>query len=61
MIVVGVLGLATMIVVMWDKFDKPEYRSMRLVGFSEWRLSYLYNKVQKISFNSFVGILKTFH
>ena len=29
MIVVGLLGLATMVVVMWEKFNQPEYRTMR--------------------------------
>lgn len=33
MIVVGVLGIATMVVVMWEKFNQPAYRSMRAAVF----------------------------
>ena len=33
MIVVGLLGLATMVVVMWEKFNRPEYRTTRAAVF----------------------------
>jgi hypothetical protein len=29
MIVVGLLGIATIVVVMWEKFNRPEYRTTR--------------------------------
>jgi adiponectin receptor len=33
MIIISVLGLATLIVVMWEKFSQPEYRKMRAALF----------------------------
>ena len=33
MIVVGLLGIATMVVVMWEKFNRPEYRAIRAAVF----------------------------
>jgi hypothetical protein len=29
MIIVGLMGVATMVVVMWEKFNQPEYRPFR--------------------------------
>ena len=33
MIVVGLLGIATIVVVMWEKFNQPEYRTTRAAVF----------------------------
>jgi predicted membrane channel-forming protein YqfA (hemolysin III family) len=33
MIIVGLLGIATMVIVMWEKFSQPEYRTMRAAIF----------------------------
>ena len=33
MTIVGVLGLATMVLVMWEKFSQPEYRTLRAAVF----------------------------
>ena len=47
MIVVGLLGVATMVVVMWDKFNQPEFRAMRaavFVSLVSFHLSYLCSK-----------------
>ena len=33
MIIVGFLGIATMVIVMWEKFSQPEYRTMRAAVF----------------------------
>ena len=33
MIIVGVLGVATIILVMWEKFSRPEYRTLRAAVF----------------------------
>ena len=33
MIIVGVLGIVTIILVMWEKFSRPEYRTLRAAVF----------------------------
>jgi hypothetical protein len=33
MTIVGVLGTATMVLVMWEKFSQPEYRTLRAIVF----------------------------
>ena len=33
MIIVGLLGVATMVLVMWEKFSRPEYRTLRAIVF----------------------------